>query len=471
MIMSKFAIVSMFILMSILNPTFQHSNEISVVAYANPQLAQSSDEQQGVHWPSFRGPNATGIAENYATPTTWSVPEAKNIKWKTPIPGLGHSSPIIWGDRIFVTTAISGKDNPTLKVGLYGNIDPVNDQTVHEWIIYCLDKNAGKIIWQHTGHEAVPRIKRHTKATHANSTPATNGKYVVTFFGSEGLFCYDMSGRLVWKKDLGLLDSGYFRVPEAQWGFASSPMIYEDKVIVQCDVQKNSFVAVFDIKNGNEIWRTSRDDVPTWGTPTVYAGDSRTQIIVNGFKHIGGYDFATGKGLWKLVGGGDIPVPTPIIAHDLIFIANAHGSMAPMYAIRPDASGDISLQGNATANDHIAWSTFRNGAYMQTPIVYGDYLYSCRNNGVLKCYEAKTGELVYQGRLGTGRTGFTASPVAADGKLYFTGEYGDVFVLQAGPEMKVLSTNVMDEICMATPALSEGSLFFRTQNHLVAVGE
>lgn len=419
----------------------------------------------------FRGPQASGIAEGFQTPTTWKAETGENIKWKTPIPGLGHASPVIWGDQVFTVTAISGEKDPYLKVGLYGNIDPVDDSTVHKWMIYCLDKSTGKMLWEKTAYEGVPKIKRHTKSTHANSTPATDGKHLVTFIGSEGLFCYDLDGKLLWQKDLGDLDAGYFRVPEAQWAFGSSPMIYENMVVVQCDVQKNPFIAAFDIRDGKEIWRTAREEVPTWSTPMVHVGNGRSQVIANGWKHIGGYDLATGKELWKLRGGGDIPVPVPVVAHDLAFITNAHGGMAPVYAVRLDANGDISLQGDETSNAGMAWSEPRSGAYMVSPLVYGEELYVLKNNGVLTCFKAKTGERMYQERLGSGQTGFTASPVAANDKIYFSGEYGEIFVVQAGSEFKLLKTNEMNEICMATPAISEGVLFFRTRGNLVAVGE
>lgn len=431
----------------------------------------AAKDSQGIHWQQFRGPNASGIAEGFPTPTTWNVEESKNVKWKTLIPGLAHSSPIIWGDKLFVTTAISGKGNPDLKVGLYGDVTSVNDDTVHQWKVYCLDKRTGKILWEQTAHEGVPKVKRHFKSTHANPTMATDGKRVVAFFGSEGLYCYDLNGKLLWKKDLGVLDSSWYIMPTAQWGFASSPVIYENMVIVQCDVQRNSFLAAFDVQDGREIWRTPRDDVPTWSTPTVHNDGNRTQVIVNGYKHIGGYDAKTGKELWKMKGGGDIPVPTPVIGHGLVFIANAHGFMAPIYAIRLSATGDISLPRDQTSNEGVAWSERRNGAYMQTPLVYADYVYSCRDNGVLNCYEAKTGKQIYEERIGTGRTGFTASPVAANGKIYFTSEEGDVYVIKAGPEFKVLATNPLGEICMSTPAISEGALFFRTRGHVVTVGE
>jgi len=291
----------------------------------------SQDRSEGINWPGFRGHNADGIAEGYTTPISWNVDSPQNIKWKTDIPGLGHSSPIVWGGRIFVTTAISGLENPELKVGLYGSINPVEDDTVHEFKVYCLEKKTGRILWQHTAHKGVPKVKRHPKATHANSTPATDGKHVLAFFGSEGLFCYDIDGKPLWKKDFGVLDSAFFMVPTAQWGFASSPVIHEGVVIVQADVMKDSFLAAFEVETGKEIWRVPRGDVPTWSTPTIHVGEEKVQVIVNGFKHIGSYDFENGEEIWNLGEGGDIPVPTPVVANGLVFINGAHGKFSPIY--------------------------------------------------------------------------------------------------------------------------------------------
>jgi len=430
-----------------------------------------AEDRAGVNWPSFRGLYARGVAEGFSTPTEWNVEQGKNIRWKTAIPGMAHASPIVWGDKVFTITAISGSKKDELKVGLYGNIAPVQDDTVCTWRVYCVDKNTGKILWDRLAFEGVPTIKRHTKATHANSTPATDGKHVVTFLGSEGLFCFDMDGKLLWWKDLGLLDSGYYVVPQAQWGFGSSPVIHDGRVIVQCDVQNDSFVAAFDVKTGEKIWETARKEVPTWSTPTIETVGGRTQVILNGYKHIGAYDFATGKEIWKMVGGGDIPVPTPVVADGLVYITNAHGQMAPLVAIKTTATGDVSIPDNDSGDPDVAWSYRRRGVYMQTPVVYRGLLYACRGNGTLTCYDAKTGEVKYRQRLGSGRTGFTASPVVGDGKIYFSSEEGDIYVVQAGPEFKLLATNPMGEICMATPAISEGSLIFRTHHHLVSVSQ
>ena len=423
----------------------------------------------GVDWPQFRGIAATGVAEGFPVPTTWNVATGEGIAWKTPIPGLGHSSPIVWGNLVCVTTSISGQKDAGLRVGLYGDIKPVEDATEHEWRVYCLDKKSGKIRWQQTVLKAVPKIKRHTKATHANSTLATDGERLVAFFGSEGLHAFDMNGRPLWTKDLGVLDAGFFRAPEAQWGTASSPVLHDGVVIVQADVQKNSFLAAFDARDGRELWRVPRSDVPTWGTPTIHQVRGRTQILVNGWHHIGAYDFKSGREIWKLKGGGDIPVPTPVVEGGLVYITNAHGPMAPVYAIRETATGDVSLAEGATSNDGVAWSQPRDGGYMCTPLVYQGLVYVVKYNGVLTVFDAKSGERKYQQRLGTDASAFTSSPVAAGGHVYFVSEDGQATVVKAGPAFDVVSRIDMKESVLATPAISEGLLIHRTQGHVMAI--
>ncbi len=430
----------------------------------------TSNLQAGQNWPSFRGPSASGVVEGYRTATQWDVEQSKNILWKTPIPGLGHSSPIVWEDRIFVTTAATDQGESSLKVGMYGDVTSVKEKDIFSWQLTCIDRKTGSILWSRQAYKGKPKVKRHPKSSHANATPCTNGECVVAFFGSEGLYCYDMNGNLLWKKDLGVLDWGFFRMPSAQWGGGSSPMIYKQMVILQCDVQKDPFIAAFNLKDGSLLWKTPRDDVPTWGTPTVYEAKENSQIIVNGYRHIGGYDIETGTEIWRLKGGGDIPVPTPIVANGLIYITNAHGRMSPIYTVRISAKGDISLDENESSNEYVAWSYSRGGNYMPTPIVYGDYLYCGSDRGTLSCYEPRTGKLLYQEKLDPKGAAFSASPVASDGKIYFASEQGGVYVVQAGPEFNLLGVNEMGEICMATPAVSQGTFFFRTRQHLVAIG-
>jgi outer membrane protein assembly factor BamB len=428
-------------------------------------------EKNGVQWPQFRGPAASGVADGFATASEWDIDGGKGVKWKTPIPGLGLSSPVIWGDRVFVTTAVGEKGDASLKVGLYGDIQPVNEDFPHKFQVVCLDKKSGKILWTQTAFEGVPKVKRHTKASHANASAATDGKRVVAFFGSEGLYCYDMDGKPLWKKDLGLLESAYYRVPTAQWGFASSPVIFEDRVIVQADVLSGSFVGAFGLDDGRELWRTERTDVPTWSTPTVVHSGGRTQVLCNGYREMAGYDFATGKKLWAMAGGGDIPVPTPVVAGDLAYFASAHGNAAPIFAIRTDASGDLERPEPGKSSKHVAWHNGQVGVYMQTLLVNDGIVYGCRDGGILVAFDAKTGEQLYKERVGTGGAGFTASIVAADGKLYVTSEEGDVYIVKLGPKFERVGMSPLNEICMATPAISEGVLFFRTRGHVVAIGK
>lgn len=421
------------------------------------------------NWPSFRGPAASGVAEGPPAPGTWDVPAGKGLKWRVAVPGLAHSSPIVWGNHVCVATAANAAGSADLKVGLYGNIQSADDQSPHRWMVLCYDKRSGKPLWERVAHTGVPEVKRHTKSTHASSTLATDGRYIVAFFGSEGLFVFDMNGTPVWNIDFGVLDSGFFMAPEAQWAFASSPIIHGNRVIIQVDVQKDSFVAALDLASGKPLWRTPRADVPTWSTPAVYAANGRAQVIVNGWKHIGGYDLDTGKEIWRMAGGGDIPVPTPITSHGLIFITNSHGGKSPVYAVKPTAEGTITLAESETSNTHIAWSAARDGAYMQTPLVYGDLLYVCKDNGVLSVFDVKSGHRHFQTRLADGRTGFSASPVASNGRLYFTSEEGDVYVIKAGTTFEQLAINPLGEVTMATPAISDGVMFFRTRGHLLAI--
>jgi len=429
-------------------------------------LAQST---LAAGWPQFRGPQAGGVDDSTVLPTTWHIESGSNVLWKTAVPGLAHAAPITWGDRVYLATSV-GAGDADLKVGLYGDIAAADDQGLRQWRLLSLETGSGRIVWDKLGHEGIPRVKRHTKASHCNSTPATDGQRIVAIFGSEGLFCFDPQGELLWKKDLGPMDSGFFAVPSAQWGFASSPVLHNNQVVVLCDVQTNSFVAVFDAQDGRELWRTERKDVPTWGTPTIASVGAKAQILVNGWHHSAAYDFATGKEVWRHDGGGDIPVPTPVVAHGLAYFTSAHGRVRPMQAIRLEATGDITASEVGATNAAIAWSHARKGNYMQTPIVVGDLLYGCNDNGVLTCFDAKTGEVQYEERLRAGGDGFTASPVSDGRHLFFPSEQGDVYVVRTGKVFGLVSTNAMNETIMASPALSSGKLLLRTRGHLVAVG-
>jgi outer membrane protein assembly factor BamB len=402
--------------------------------------------------------------------TNWNVETGSNIRWQTPLPGLAHASPIVWGDRVYVATAVKpGKAD--LKVGLYGDITPLEEKEVHQWRLLALDKATGKIIWNTLGYEGVPRAPRHPKATACNSTPATDGSRIVAIFGSEGLFCFDMEGKPLWKKDLGPMDSGFYMVPSAQWGFASSPIIADGKVIVLCDVLTKPFIAAYALADGKEVWRTARNDVPTWGTPALVETAGRKQIVVNGWHWTGGYDLATGQNLWHMDGGGDVPVPTPVFAHGLIYLTSGHGKYMPMRAVRPDAAGDVTPDDPGQTNSAIAWAYAKRGNYMQTPIVVGDLVFGCNDWGVLTCFDAATGAVHYSQRFNSGGQGFTASPVSDGCHIYFITEQGVVFVVAAASKYSLAAKNDLGETCLATPAISEGTLFFRTRGKLIAIAK
>ncbi len=420
-------------------------------------------------WAQVRGPNASGVDETHMLPTHWDVETGSNIVWQTTVAGLSHSSPIVWGDRVYVATTLAqGKED--LKVGLYGDITPLEENEVRQWRLLALNRKTGKEIWNTLGYQGVPRGKRHPKSTHCNSTPATDGNHIVTIFGSEGLFCFNKKGKLLWSKDLGPMDSGFFAVPSAQWGFASSPVIHDGKVVVLCDVLTQPFLAVFDVGTGKELWRTVRKDVPTWGTPTVVDSGDGKQIVVNGWHETGAYDLATGQNVWRLDGGGDIPVPTPIYSKGLIYLTSAHGNFRPIRAIRTDAHGDITSGDPGQTNAFIVWAHGRQGNYMQTPILVGPFLFACFDMGILSCFDAQTGTMKYSERLTTTPQGFTSSPVSDGRNLFFTSELGSVFVVPVADKFSVTATNDLRETCMSTPAISNGVLFFRTRDKLIAVG-
>ena len=445
---------------------------------AIPRASAVSPVARGREWPSFRGPGGSGILDGAHPPTEWDVERGINVKWKTPIPGFSHSSPIVWGDRVFLSAAIPAIDAAVaFRHGgdAFSTVDAANRSTTddfpYSWRVYALDKQTGRILWERVAHEGIPRTARHVAETQANQTPATDGTHLVVWFGSEGLYCYDLDGTLLWKRDLGPLTSGYVVDPSYEWNTASSPIIYKHVVILQVDLLEGSFIAALDIATGTEVWRTERDEVPSWATPLLYEGPPGTELVTLAPNFARGYDPDTGKELWRLGRHSIYASPTPIAGRGLIFVTNGSGgTIQPIYAIRPGGSGDITLADDEASNDYVVWSRHRGGSFLPTPILYGDLLYLCSDGGILAAYQADTGERVYRARVTQGG-GYTASPVAADGKLYFASEDGDVIVVKAGPQFERLAVNPMGELIMATPAISEGMILVRTQHHVVAVAE
>ncbi len=422
------------------------------------------------NWPSFRGSHAGGVADGQHLPLEWDAETGLNIKWKTHIPGLAHSSPVVWDDRLFVTTAISGQGDDGFKPGLYGDGTASTDVSTHQWKVYALNKRTGEVLWDRVAYEGIPKEKRHIKATYANATPATNGEYVVALFGSQGLYAYDFEGVLVWKKDLGRMDVGAYDAPEYEWGTASSPIIYEDKVIVQVDTQQKDYLLAVDIESGKIVWKKERKELPSWGTPTIYPGKSRVELITNASNFIRGCNPDTGDELWRLGGSSQITAPTPIFSDDLIIVASGRRPEKPIFVIRAGANGDITLPAGESSSEHIVWSLRGRGSYMPSPLVYRGKLYVLQNQGILDCYELKTGKELYRGRIPHQGSGFSASPVAADGVIYLPSEDGDIFAVKAGPKFELLAQNGVGELLMATPALSDGMMFIRAHHHVFAVG-
>ena len=409
------------------------------------------------NWPAFRGENASGVAAGGRPPVTWNVKSSHNIAWKVPVPGLAHSSPIVWGDRIYVTTAVPlEKASDAVGPGdrRRDGIDAAPDMVRHSWRLYAMDRATGRILWERIPVERVPRVKRHVKASHASATPATNGKYIAALFGSEGLFCFDTAGKLLWSQDLGVLDVGFVGDPSFQWGPASSPVIVDDVVIVQNDRQKDSFLAAYDLATGKERWRAARDEWPAWSTPVML----RNELITNSPHFIRGHDPRTGRELWRIEDPkGEVKVVTPVVAGDLAIVTGGYPlGGRPIYAVGPGGK--------------VVWRNENGSPYTPTPVVYDGVLYVVRDNGVLSTYDVNTGQRIYEQRIAPDAGGFSASPVVADGKVYFASEDGDVFVVRAGKTFELLARNAMGEMCMATPAISGDLLLVRTRSTLYAIG-
>jgi outer membrane protein assembly factor BamB/protein tyrosine phosphatase (PTP) superfamily phosphohydrolase (DUF442 family) len=430
---------------------------------ANPASAKGS-------WPSFRGPWASGVAEGQNLPDEWNGKTGQNILWHTPIPGLAHSSPIVWGNRLFVTSAISSDPKASFRPGLYGDGDASKDRSRHRWMLYALDKQTGKVLWDRVAYEGEPLEKRHVKATYANSTPATDGRIVVAWFGSQGVYAYDINGKFLWKVDLGRLDFGAYDVPTYEWGSASSPIIWKDLVILQCDTQTDSFIIALNANTGETVWKTDRDEIPSWGTPTVATTSTGEELIANASNFIRGYDPRTGKELWRLGRSSKITAPTPIFADDILVVVSGRGPERPIFVVKAGARGDLTLPEGKTSSDTVMWSRTGRGSYMPTPLIYNGILYVLSNNGTFDAYNLKTGEEIYRQRLPTVGSGFSASPVASDGKIYLSNEDGEILVVSAGEKFNHIATNSMGELLMATPALSDGVMYVRSAASLFAIG-
>jgi outer membrane protein assembly factor BamB len=414
-------------------------------------------------WPQFRGPGSLGVAEDPSLPDTWSTTE--NVAWKTDIPGTGWSSPIVWGNNIFVTTVVSAVEGEKPKKGLYFGGERKAPEDIHRWVVYCVDWNTGKVRWEREVHKGPPAGSRHLKNSYASETPVTDGERLYAYFGNVGLFCFDMSGKKLWEKKWKPFPTRY------GWGTAASPVLYKDRLYILNDNDEESFIVALNKKTGEEIWRVKRDEGTNWATPYIWENESRAELVTTGTKRVRSYDF-DGKLLWELSGMSSIVIPTPFSKHGLLYIASGYvgDQHRPVYAIRPGASGDISLKQGETSNKHIAWYQPQGGPYNPSPLVYGDNYYTLYDRGFFTCHDAKTGKEVYaKVRIDPGVNAFTSSPWAYNGKIFCLSEDGDTFVIQAGGEYKLLGKNSLDEMCMATPAIARGSVIIRTASKLYRI--
>lgn len=419
-----------------------------------------------VQWPGFRGPNATGIGDGTDTPVEWDLETGDGVLWRAPIPGLGNSSPVVWGDRVFVTTAVAEGAEQTIRTGLTGAGDPVEESVEHRWTVLAFDKRTGQRLWQTEIGRGVPLTRRHFKATQANSTPVTDGRHLVVVFPTAGMACLGLDGSIHWRHDLGGLNAGAFNDPGIEWGFASSPILYGGRVILQVDVHDGQYLAAWDLETGELAWRTERQVAPSWATPAVLATPSGDELVVNG-STIHGYDPTTGRELWSLGPNSELVIATPVVGDGVVYVSAGYPPVKPVYAVPAGLRGDLRVDPKA-GDPRLTWSLGIGGAYMPTPILYRGLYYIVHHNGRLVAYAADTGDALYKTRFSRGGT-FTGSPVAVNGKLYLTTEEGLLYVLAAGPEYRELAVHDFAEPLMTTPAVSEGILLLRTTTQLLAL--
>ena len=423
-------------------------------------------EVRAQNWPQWRGPDGLGVSDLRDLPAEWSG--ETNIRWKTELPGRGHSSPIIWGNRIFLTSAIEGevvegaKPVGHIRSGRpFVHPDSVAGNRRHTLKVLCIDRDSGKILWDKVAFEGTVHDDRHRKNTFASSTPVTDGKHLYVFFEAEGLYCYDFDGRLIWKTSAG-------KIAKMGLGHGVSPVLYEDLIYLQCDQEDGgkdvSFVSALDKKTGKEVWRALRDHRKPWATPLIVKHKDRVELIASGAETVISYDPLTGKELWRCDGVKGHAIPSTVTGFGMVFVSAGYPSKRAL-GIKLGGSGDL------TGTPNVVWSFDKGTAYVPSPILYGEYLYLVSDKGILTCINARTGEIVYEGGRVPVPATFTASPVAFGGKILLTCEVGDTFVIKAGAQHGVARTNSLGEPVYASPAISDGRIFIRGDKHLFSIGK
>lgn len=430
-------------------------------AVATVVLADVSAAQD---WPQFRGRDAGVAQDDPRLPDTWSAVD--NVAWSTGLPGVGWSSPVVSGDHVFVTAVVTSGQEPAARPGLYnpGAVTEVSP-AVHRWMVYDVALATGKLRWEREVRRATPPLPKHQKNSYASETPVTDGERVFAYFGGVGLYAFDLAGRPLWSKTLGPFAT------RNGWGSAASPILHRGRLYIVSDNDDQSFIAAFDARTGKEAWRVNRDEGTNWATPFVWEHDGRAEIVTAGSGKVRSYSL-DGALLWEFSGMSSISIPTPFATHGLLYVSSGYigDPVRPTYAIRPGAAGNISLRQGETSNEFIAWSGPTIAPYNPTPIVYGDYLYTLLDRGFMTCHDARTGREIYpRQRIAADASGFTSSPWAYNGKIFAMSEDGDTYVLQAGPEFKVLGKNSLTELSLATPAIADGSLIIRTMSRLYRI--
>ena len=414
------------------------------------------------NWPQFRGPGGRGIGTSDALPDRWSATE--NVAWKTDLPGRGWSSPIVWGNRVFLTTVINAGESEKPRKGLYfGGDRPVPVDAVHQWKVYCLDLETGEVVWDRLVHESKPQTPIHLKNSYASETPVTDGERIYCYFGNIGVFCLDLEGNEIWQRRLDPHPT------RNGWGTAASPVLHAGRLYLVNDNDSQSYLLALDAATGDEAWRVVRDEQSNWATPFVWQNDQRAEIVTPGSGSLRSYDLA-GEILWSLEGMSSITIATPYEHNGLLYVSSGYvlDPFRPIYAIRPGAAGDISLAGLDTSSEWIAWSQRQAAPYNPSTLIYQDRLYVLYDRGLVACLDAAGGTEIFSAERLPDGGAFTSSPWAYGGRVYCLSEDGLTTVLTAGDEFEVSHTNALaeDDMCMATPAIAGDRLLIRTSARL-----
>lgn len=427
-------------------------------------LANAADE----NWPQFRGADSRGLSHNDGLPDRWSATE--NVAWKTELPGRGWSSPVVWGDRVFLTTVINTGTTEPPKKGLYfGGDRPKPPETVHQWVVLCLDLKSGDVLWQKQVHEGPPQTPIHVKSSYASETAVTDGERVYAYFGNVGVFCFDFAGELLWEKRLDAHPT------RNGWGTAASPVLHDGRLYLVNDNEQASYLLALDGKTGDEIWRTPRQEKSNWATPFIWKTADRVEIVTPGTGHVRSYDLL-GKLLWQFKGMSSITIAMPFEHNGLLYVSSGYvgdTKSRPIYAIKPGAMGDISLGKDETFNASVQWCQKMAAPYNPSTIIYQDRLFVLYDFGFIACFDPSTGEPIFKKqRIPQGKA-FTTSPWAYGGKIFCLNEDGVTYVMESSDELNILHTNTLadDDMAMATPAIAGNRLLIRTAARIYCIQE